>query len=123
MRRHLHDPSARVGSIGVIMALRDTSEAFGQMGVKVEVFAAGKFKSTGTPGVALSDEQKTWLQSDVEEIAADFRQAVLTRGRNIPAEAMEGQTFFARKAEQYHLASAVKNRAELLRMIRARHLS
>jgi ClpP class serine protease len=29
-------PSARVGSIGVIMALRDTSEAFGQMGVKVE---------------------------------------------------------------------------------------
>jgi hypothetical protein len=48
---------------------------------------------------------------------------VLAGGRKIPAEAMEGQTFFARKAEQYNLAGTVKNRAELPRMIRARHVS
>jgi ClpP class serine protease len=88
----------------------------------VEVFAAGKYKSTGMPGVALTDDQRAWLQSDVEEIAADFRSAVLARGRVIPAEAMEGQAFSARKAMRFNLAGTVKNRDAALAMLRSRHV-
>lgn len=116
-------PSARVGSIGVILPVVDSTEAYQQAGLRVEVFAAGKFKSTGFPGVALTDDQREWLQSDVEEIASDFRAAVLARGRSIPAEAMEGQTFSSRKAMRFNLAGTVKNRDAALAMLRSRHVA
>ena len=115
-------PSARVGSIGVILPMVDSTEAYKQAGLRVEVFAAGKFKSAGMPGVALTDDQRAWLQSDVEEVAADFRSAVLARGRAIPQEAMEGQTFSARKAMRFNLAGNVKNRDAALAMLRGRHV-
>ena len=43
-------PSARVGSIGVLMPMLDETKAFEQAGLKVELFAAGKFKSIGVAG-------------------------------------------------------------------------
>ena len=107
-------PSARVGSIGVILPVLDSSGAFEQMGLKMEVFAAGKFKGAGTPGTQLSDDQRAWLQADVEEIATEFKSAVLARGRQIPNEAMEGQTFSGRKAATQNLAAVVADRGEAL---------
>jgi signal peptide peptidase SppA len=115
-------PGARVGSIGVIASALDTSEALRGQGIKVEVFAAGKYKSLGTSGVPLTDEQRDWLQRSVEEIAAEFRAAVLARGRRIPDEAMEGQTFSAKAAMRSNLAGTVKGRAEALAMLRSRHV-
>jgi signal peptide peptidase SppA len=114
--------SARVGSIGVILPVIDASESLRNEGIKVEVFAAGKYKSAGTPGVPLTDDQRAWLQAGVEEIAADFHTAVLARGRKIPREAMEGQAFSARNAMRYNLAGTAKNRDEALRMLRERHV-
>jgi len=76
-------PSARVGSIGVLLPMLDESKAFEQAGIKDELFAAGKYKSVGVPGLLLTDEQRAWLQSDVDKIYADFKAAVLARGRRI----------------------------------------
>ena len=115
-------PSARVGSIGVILPVVDSSEAFAQAGLKMEVFAAGKFKSAGTPGTSLTEEQKDWLQSEVEEIAADFRSAVLSRGRKIPDEAMEGQTFSGRRAMRLNMAGMVDGRAQVVARLRELHV-
>jgi len=115
-------PSARIGSIGVILPVVDSSAAFEQAGLKVEVFAAGKFKSAGTPGTSLTDDQREWLQSEVEETAADFHAAVLARGRKIPDEAMEGQTFSARKAMRFNLAGMVTSRADALTRLRKLHV-
>lgn len=115
-------PSARVGSIGVILPVVDSSEAFAQAGLKMEVFAAGKFKSAGTPGTSLTDEQKDWLQSEVEEIAADFRSAVLARGRKIPDEAMEGQTFSGRRAMRLNMAGMVDGRSQVVARLRELHV-
>ena len=115
-------PSARVGSIGVILPVVDSSAAFEQAGLKVEVFAAGKFKSAGTPGTSLTDDQREWLQSEVEETAADFRAAILARGRKIPDEAMEGQTFSGRKAMRLNLAGMVTSRTDALDRLRKLHV-
>ena len=115
-------PSARIGSIGVILPVLDSSGAFDKAGLKVEVFAAGKFKSAGTPGVALTQDQRDWLQSEVEETASDFRSAVLARGRKVPDEAMEGQTFSARRAMRMNLAGMVRNRAEAMDRLRRLHV-
>lgn len=112
-------PSARVGSIGVMMPFIDSAEKFRSQGLKVEVFAAGKFKGMGTPGVSLSEEQRALIQSDLEEVAADFKTAVLARGRKIPDEAMEGQSFSARKAQRFNLAGTVKSRNEVIARLRS----
>jgi signal peptide peptidase SppA len=114
-------PSARVGSIGVLLPFVDSTEKLRNQGIKVEVFAAGKFKAMGTPGVSLTEEQRELIQSDIEEIAADFKAAVLARGRRIPDEAMEGQTFSARKAQRFNLAGTVKSRDEVLARLRSLH--
>jgi signal peptide peptidase SppA len=111
-------PSARVGSIGVLLPVVDSSEALKNQGLKVEVFAAGKFKSAGTPGVPLTDDQRTLIQSDIEEIAADFKAAVLARGRRIPDDAMEGQSFSTKQAQKFNLAGTARNRDEVLARLR-----
>jgi hypothetical protein len=115
-------PSARVGSIGVILPVIDSSAAFEQAGLKVEVFAAGKFKSAGTPGTSLTDEQRDWLRAEVEETAAEFHMAVLARGRKIPDEAMQGQTFSGRRAMRFNLAGVVASRADAIDRLRSLHV-
>ena len=116
-------PSARVGSIGVLLPVVDRSEALAKAGVKVEVFAAGKFKSAGVPGTTLTDDQRAWLQQGVDETWAQFKGAVRSR-RNVPDGAMEGQHFAADAAAGHGLISALANtRAEVEERIRFRHLS
>lgn len=115
-------PSARVGSIGVVRVLVDSSDRMKAEGLKVEVFAAGKFKGAGVPGVPLTGEQRDWLQAQVEEIAGDFRAAVLARGRRIPEEALEGQSFSARVAQRLNLAGVVRNREEAMARLRRLHV-
>jgi signal peptide peptidase SppA len=113
--------SARVGSIGVMLPFIDSTEKFRSEGLKVEVFAAGKFKGMATPGVPLSEEQRALIQSDIEEIATDFKTAVLARGRKIPDAAMEGQSFSARNAQRLNLAGMAKSRDEVIARLRSMH--
>ena len=115
-------PSARVGSIGVLLPVVDRSEAFEKAGVKVEVFAAGKFKGAGVPGTSLTDDQRAWLQQGVEETWAQFKSAVRSR-RQVADGAMEGQHFAASSAFGHGLLSGLADtRTEVERRIRFRHL-
>ena len=114
-------PSAQVGSIGVVQAFLDQSAALESAGLKVEVFSVGKYKAMGAPGSRLTDAQRELIQSNLEDIAADFHAAVLARGRSIPAEAMEGQTFSGRQAQRYNLAGMVPDRQEAMRRLRIYH--
>jgi ClpP class serine protease len=114
-------PSARIGSIGVIIPFLDKAEAMELAGMRMEVFASGKFKGIGLPGTSLTDEQRALLQGEVEEIFADFKSAVLARGRKIPDEAMEGQSFSARQAQRHNLAGIAKNRDAVLARLSRLH--
>jgi len=115
-------PSARVGSIGVLLPVVDRSEAYAKAGVKVEVFAAGKFKGAGVPGTSLTDEQRHWIQQGVDETWGQFKDAVRSR-RNVPDDVMEGQHFSAASAAGHGLISTLANaRDEVEARIRFRHL-
>jgi septal ring factor EnvC (AmiA/AmiB activator) len=46
---------------------------------------------------------------------------VLSKGRKVPAEAMEGQTFSGRQAQRFNLAGMVPDRAEAMRRLRVYH--
>ena len=116
-------PSARIGSIGVIQPVIDESEALKNEGIKVEVFAVGKFKGMGTPGVPLTDAQRELIQSNLADVANDFHAAVLSRGRKIPPEAMEGQDFSGKQAQKLNLAGVVRDRVEAMQRLRSYHVS
>jgi signal peptide peptidase SppA len=116
-------PSAQVGSIGVVQAVIDNTVALDKAGLKVEVFSVGKYKAMGAPGTPLTDDQRELIQSNLAEIAAEFHDAVLSRGRAIPAEAMEGQTFSGKQAQRHNLAGMVPDRTEALRRLRVYHTS
>jgi ClpP class serine protease len=114
-------PSARVGSIGVVQAVIDDSARLHAAGIKVEVFAVGKYKAMGAPGTPLNEDQRELIRGNLAETAADFHAAVLSKGRKVPTEAMEGQTFSGRQAQRFNLAGMVPDRAEAMRRLRVYH--
>ena len=99
-------PSAIVGSIGVILPILDATARYEKEGFKVEVFSAGKYKSTGVEGTSLTDDQRARLNQQVHATWETFKQAV-TRRRNIDAADMEGQTFYGSEAQQHSLVDAL----------------
>ena len=114
-------PSAQVGSIGVVQAVVDRSAAINAAGIKVEVFSVGKYKAMGAPGTPLTDDQRELIQSNLAEIASEFHAAVLAKGRAIPPDAMEGQTFSGRQAQRHNLSGMVPDRAEAMRRLKVYH--
>jgi ClpP class serine protease len=90
-------PSAVVGSIGAMSAWLDQSVRYELMGLKVELFASGPLKGTGTPGTELTDVQRDYLQSNVDKYAAMFKSHV-TANRLVEDATMQGQTFIGSDA-------------------------
>ncbi len=73
--------TASVGSIGVIVAHVDQSEAEEKMGFKVTEIYAGKHKIDFSPHFALSDDAKLELQAQVDD-TYDLLTQTLARNRN-----------------------------------------
>jgi len=69
-------PSAKIGSIGTILGILDDSVRMQMEGLKLEVFAAGTHKALGSPGRPLSEADRKYLQSIVDEANAGFVVAV-----------------------------------------------
>ena len=98
-------PSATVGSIGVILPVVDSSALYDRCGLKMEVFSAGKYKSTGMDGTSLTEEQRDRLTQQVNDTWARFKQSV-TRRRFIIEADMEGQSFYGTDARDKSLVDA-----------------
>jgi ClpP class serine protease len=107
----------------VVQTVIDNSAALENRGIKVEVFSVGKYKAMGAPGTPLTDDQRELISSNLAEIAGEFHAAVLAKGRAIPTEAMEGQTFSGKQAQRHNLAGMVSDRSEAMRRLRVYHSS
>ena len=116
-------PSATVGSIGVILPVVDSSALYDRCGLKMEVFSAGKYKSTGMDGTSLTEEQRDRLTQQVNATWGRFKQAV-TRRRSISEADMEGQTFYGWEAQNEKLVDAIViSRSTLQQKIEKRHVT
>ena len=93
--------AARVGSIGVLTRLIDTSEQMERDGVKVIPIASGPMKAAGMPGTPVTDGIIAEVQALVDDAADQFIEAV-SAGRNITIGNMamlaNGSVFTAPKA-------------------------
>jgi signal peptide peptidase SppA len=83
-------PSSLVGSIGVFLLYDDISAALEQLGVKRELFSAGKYKAEGAGGIGLSDDARAHLQQLIDGAYGRFVGDV-AKGRHVtPAAVRNG---------------------------------
>jgi len=78
-------PGTTTGSIGVIALLFSIEELLENLGIKPEIFKAGKYKDLFRGLRPLSDEERALLQQYVDEFYEQFVQAV-AEGRKLPVE-------------------------------------
>jgi signal peptide peptidase SppA len=90
--------SADIGSIGVYIPWADYTELYKKAGVKIKLFASGKYKGMGFPGTSLSKAQEELIQGRVVEIAGMFYAHVQANRSDVQDEDMQGQTFKAPQA-------------------------
>lgn len=100
-------PSASVGSIGVYVAVKDTTLAYEQQGIRVEVIKAGDLKAAGHPGTSLTDAQRADIQDRVNGIHADFKSAVKGKRPFASESDMRGQVMLGKHAAQRGLATGL----------------
>ena len=98
--------SAIVGSVGVIRAHVDLTEARAQAGVKVEVFRGGDNKVAGAYSTEMTDEQRELIQEGIDEKHAEF-QAVVNKARSIDVSLLDGRTFYGKQAAENGFADVV----------------
>ena len=87
--------SSQVGSIGVFVAVTNTSEMQKKMGVETKLIKAGRYKAIGYPGTIMDDEDEKMLQAGVDKTHRMFKASVMRKRSNAKMSAMEGQVFDA----------------------------
>lgn len=108
-------PTAIVGSIGVVLQVRETLNAEAADGrTRLRVFRSGADKAAGVDG-PISPEQAAAFQAQVDKLGAMFRADVTKARPSVTAESMTGMTWFGEEAVGRHLADRmVQNFAEAL---------
>ncbi len=95
------NPGTLTGSIGVIMAFSNIQKLIDKLGIRPEVIKSGEFKDAGSPVRPMTPEERNLLQTVVDDVHAQFIEAV-ARGRELPAEEVEklatGRLFTGRQA-------------------------
>lgn len=79
------NPGTITGSIGVIIEFMNVEELLKKVGLKGRTVKSGKFKDTGSPFREMSEEEREFLQSVIDDVHGQFIEAVST-GRGIKKE-------------------------------------
>lgn len=105
-------PSGSVGSIGVLAAHEDRSEAAAKEGRRITYVTAGKYKAEGNPHEPLTDEARAEVQRMVDHAYGVLVESI-ARNRGVSVQAVregygEGRMFHAKQA----LAAGMVDRIE-----------
>jgi signal peptide peptidase SppA len=99
--------SAYVGSIGVIMVDESYAAYYEQIGLKMEIFRAGKYKAANVAGEGYTDDMRAEEQARINAMHEQFKQVVL-RKRSMASRAdMEGQIFTGEEAAAKNLITGL----------------
>lgn len=114
-------PGGQVGSVGVVAAHQDVSEADRKDGIRTTYIHAGKYKVEGNPNEPLGVEARAYLQEMVNKYYAMFV-ADVGRGRGVSAATVEarfgqGRMLLASDAQAVGLVDAVKTFEQVVRLV------
>lgn len=114
-------PSADTGSIGVMTARMDLSEAMKRIGIKADVITntGGDLKAIGAMGSEVTAPQREHIQSMIDSMFTNFRSHVRAH-RDVPDSAMRGQTFSGQAAVDTGLIDSVGSELDARAILLAR---
>ncbi|WP_319525675.1 signal peptide peptidase SppA [uncultured Desulfosarcina sp.] len=106
--RVIVERTAQVGSIGILYMHNDWSKYDADLGIKVTVISAGKYKAVGNNAEPLSDEARAIIQAELDQIYNLFIETV-ARNRGVDAGAVrsdmaDGRVFIGQQAVDTGLA-------------------
>ncbi len=76
-------PGTLTGSIGVILEMPNLTKLADKVGFEMNTVKSGKLKDVGNTFRTMSEEDRKFLQQTVDQVQADFVQAVV-EGRGLP---------------------------------------
>jgi len=95
------NPGTLTGSIGVIMSFTNLEELFGKLGMTFDVVKSGRYKDIGSWSREMTSEERALLQETVDDIHAQFVEAV-SMGRGMTeaevSDLADGRIFSGRQA-------------------------
>jgi protease-4 len=113
------DPGTITGSIGALMAVRYLAPLAEKLGVSEEIVKSGRFKDTGHPLRPLDAEERQLLQGMVDDVLAQFVDAV-ARGRTMEPGRVralaDGRIFSGAQAKGLGLVDELGGLAEATRL-------
>jgi len=113
------NPGTLTGSIGVIMEFATIEKLLEKIGVKGMVIKAGEYKDIGSPFRDMTDQEKKLLQGVMDDVHAQFIQAV-AEGRNMPLAAVQaiadGRIFTGRQAMDLKLVDQLGDLEDSIQM-------
>lgn len=98
--------SAMVGCIGTYIAMYNQTQMLEELGIKLELYRAGKYKAIGLAGKDTAEDEAAFIQSSVDRSNEIFKTFVRARRPGCAESAMEGQWFDGAEAVGYGLADA-----------------
>jgi len=100
-RKIVSNPGTLTGSIGVIMEFADLSELFKWAKMSPYLIKGGKYKDIGNPNRQMTAEEKELLQTTVNDVHRQFKEAVAKR-RDLPMPVVDqladGRVYSGRQA-------------------------
>jgi len=103
---------AQVGSIGTMAVITDYSKAYEKNGVKVHAITTGAYKAAGAPGVQITPAQLKDFGSRIQDMNAQFLEAI-SIGRGVELDEVTewatGQVWIAEKAMGLGLIDKVQS--------------
>lgn len=92
-------PSAHVGSIGVIITLANVEKYDEKIGVKYETIKSGHYKDLGNPHRAMTDDERSLLQAQVDRLAQQFYSVVETSRPEVSAQSLGAKVLTGDQAQ------------------------
>jgi capsid assembly protease len=104
-------PVSEVGSIGVFLWHENWAENYKMEGIQPDIIRYGEHKAEMNDWEPLTDEARTYIQSQVNEVGEMFTKAV-ARGRGVSADVVrknfgEGRSVMARDAVRLGMADRI----------------
>ena len=112
--RIISNPGSITGSIGVILEWMNTKDLIAWAKMKPEVITSGALKAAGSPYLDLTQEERAYFQSIVQQLHGQFVRAVAAGRKGKMTEAdvakiADGRVFTGEQALQLKLVDEIGN--------------
>lgn len=115
------NPGTITGSIGVLMDHANFGDLLKFLKIDANILTAGKLKDVGSPIRSMSDEDRQFLQSVLNDLHVQFKSAVKEQRKLTDAEVdkiAEGQIFTGKQAKALKLVDELGNQQVAIEVLK-----